>query len=81
MTNFAEELSAVSAEGADRPAVKLDDLVLTYRQPDEDAGRVAGMLRARGVEAGDRVGVQLPTVQYLPIVLQGRCGSAPSSCR
>jgi long-chain acyl-CoA synthetase len=71
MTNFAEELSAASAEGADRPAVKLDDLVVTYGRLEEAAARVAGLLRATGVEPGDRVGLQLPTVPYFPMLLHG----------
>ena len=69
MTNFATELSAAAAEEAgDRPAVKLDDTVLTYAALDEAVARAAGLLRARNVGAGDRVGMQLPNVPYFPIV-------------
>ena len=71
MTNFAEALSAVAAQRAERPAVKLDDLVLTYGQLDDAAARVARVLRAMGVEPGDRVGLQLPTVPSFPIALLG----------
>src|SRR3954470_3655696 len=71
MTNFAEELSAAVAEDAERPAVKLDDIVLNYGALDAGVARAAGLLRARGVEAGDRVGMQLPNVPYFPIVYYG----------
>src|SRR5690348_15949975 len=71
MTNFAEELSAAVAEHADRPAVKLDDVVLSYGVLDAAVARAAGMLRAKGVEPGDRVGLQLPNVPYFPIVYFG----------
>src|SRR5438067_12889620 len=71
MTNFAEQLSAAAAENADRPAVKLDDYVLTYGQLDQAVARAAGLLRASGVKPGDRVGMQLPNVPYFPIVYFG----------
>jgi long-chain acyl-CoA synthetase len=71
MTNFAEELAEAAGMGADRPAIKLDDYRLTYGQLDEAAARMAGMLCAQGVQPGDRVAIQLPTVPVFPIVLFG----------
>ena len=71
MTNFAQELAAAVADGAERPAVKLDDLVLNYGLLDAGAQRAAGLLRAHGIEAGDRVGMQLPNVPYFPVVYFG----------
>src|SRR5256885_16056429 len=68
MTNFAEELSAAAADAPERTAVKLDDLELSYRVLDAAVARAAGLLRAKGVEAGHRVGMQLPNVPYFPIV-------------
>src|SRR5206468_9744117 len=38
---------------------------------DEGAKRVAGMLREKGVEPGDRVGIMLPNVPYFPTVYYG----------
>src|SRR3954454_12974035 len=71
MTNFAGELTTAAAEAGDRPAVKLDDVVLSYEVLDAAVARAAGMLRAKGVEVGDRVGMQLPNVPYFPIVYFG----------
>ena len=71
MSNFAEVLSAAAAESPDRPAVKLDDTVLNYAALDGAAALAAGMLRAHGVEAGDRVAIQLPNVPYFPVVYYG----------
>jgi long-chain acyl-CoA synthetase len=71
MTNFASLLSAAVSDGPDRPAVKLDDLVLSYGALDAGVARAAGLLRGMGVAAGDRVGMQLPNVPYFPIVYYG----------
>ena len=71
MTNFAEELSAAAAEDPERPAVKLDDIVLNYGALDAGVARAAGLLRSKGVEPGDRIGMQLPNVPYFPIVYFG----------
>jgi long-chain acyl-CoA synthetase len=69
--NLAENLSRSAAVGPDKPAVKLDDAVLSYAALDEACARVAGLLAARGVGAGDRVGIMLPNVPYFPIVYYG----------
>jgi len=68
MTNFAQELTTAAAEQGDRPAVKLDDIVLSYGALDAAVGRAAGLLRSKGVDVGDRVGMQLPNVPYFPTV-------------
>jgi long-chain acyl-CoA synthetase len=71
MTNFAERLSEAVADDPDRSAVKLDDAVLSYGALDAAVARAAGLLRAKGVREGDRVGIQLPNVPYFPIVYFG----------
>jgi long-chain acyl-CoA synthetase len=71
VTNFAEELTAAAAEAGDRPAVKLDDLVLNYSLLDAGVARAAGMLQAKGVGPGDPVGLQMPNVPYFPVVYFG----------
>ena len=69
--NFAEAFSQAAGEHADRQAVKLDDFALTYSALDAAVARAAGVLRAKGVGEGDRVGMQLPNVPYFPIVYFG----------
>ncbi len=71
MTNFAQHLSAAAAAEPDHPAVKLDEHVMTYAELEGAVARAAGLLRGHGVEAGDRVGMQLPNVPYFPIVYFG----------
>ncbi|MFZ0041251.1 MAG: long-chain fatty acid--CoA ligase [Solirubrobacteraceae bacterium] len=71
MTNFAQRLSAAAADAPDRAAVKLDDIELTYAELDRAVAAAAGLLRSRGVQAGDRVGMQLPNVPYFPIIYYG----------
>jgi long-chain acyl-CoA synthetase len=69
--NLAENLSRSAAAGPDAPAVKLDGAVLSYAALDEATARVAGLLAARGVGEGDRVGIMLPNVPYFPVVYYG----------
>ena len=69
--NLAENLSASAAAAPDAPAVKLDDEVLSYAALDDACARVAGMLAARGVVAGDRVGIMLPNVPLFAVIYYG----------
>jgi long-chain acyl-CoA synthetase len=71
MTNYAHELRSAVAEAPDRPAVKLDDLVLSYAALDAGVARAAGLLAAKGARPGDRVGLQMPNVPYFPIIYYG----------
>ena len=68
MATLARLLTDTAARHADRPAVRLDDLTLTYRELDDAVARCAGVLRAAGVGPGDRVGVMLPNVPQFPVV-------------
>jgi long-chain acyl-CoA synthetase len=78
LPNLADLLSASVAARPDRTAIKLDDYELSYAALDEAAARVAGLLRAKGVEPGDRVGIMLPNVPYFPVCYYGalRAGAA-----
>src|SRR3954471_22198043 len=71
MSSLAQQLTDTAARHGDRPALKLDDAVLTYAAFDEAAARVAGLLRERGVEPGDRVGLMLPNVPEFAVVYYG----------
>jgi long-chain acyl-CoA synthetase len=71
MANLASNLVEAAGTYPDRAAVRLDQLVLTYEQLDERSARVAGLLAARGVEPGDRVGLMLPNVLQFPLLYYG----------
>ncbi len=71
MANLGSLLTTTAAAHPERPAVRLDDTTLTYRELDAAAARCAGLLRAHGVSAGDRVGIMLPNVPAFPVVYFG----------
>ncbi|MGV9796817.1 long-chain-fatty-acid--CoA ligase [Mycobacterium sp. NPDC003449] len=71
MSNLAGNLVATAHEHGDRPAVKLDEYVLSYGQLHRRASAVAGDLRVRGVLPGDRVGLVLPNVPAYPVLFYG----------
>jgi long-chain acyl-CoA synthetase len=71
MTNLAANLVATAGAHGDRAAVRLDDHVLRYAELHAAAAAVAGDLRERGVEPGDRVGLVLPNVPAFPILFYG----------
>jgi len=69
--NLSHLLTDAAARHPERPALKLDDSVVTYAELHEGASRVAGLLKRRGVQPGDRVGVMLPNVPYFGVVYYG----------
>jgi long-chain acyl-CoA synthetase len=71
MANLALGLAEAKEMYPDRAAVRLDGLVLTYEELDERSARVAGLLAARGVVPGDRVGLMLPNVPQFPVLYYG----------
>ncbi len=71
MANLVRLLTDTVAKHGDRPAVRLDDVTMTYRELDDAVSRCAGMLRAAGVSPGERVGVMLPNVVEFPVVYYG----------
>jgi long-chain acyl-CoA synthetase len=77
MTNLADLLSRTAAEHPSRVAIRLDDSDVSYSVLDEAVSRAAGLMTARGVQPGDRVGIMLPNVAYFPICYYGalRCGA------
>jgi long-chain acyl-CoA synthetase len=70
-SNLAGILTETAERHGDRPALKLDDAVVTYAQLDEGSARVAGVLKAKGMQPGDRVGIMLPNVPYFGVVYYG----------
>ncbi len=71
MTNLAHHLTTTAKEHGERPAVRLDDLVLSYDEVLDGARRVTALLKAKGVEPGDRVGLVLPNVPPFPVLFFG----------
>jgi long-chain acyl-CoA synthetase len=69
--NLASNLIDTVGRHGSRTAIKLDDVELTYSALDDGTARVAGLLRAKGIQAGDRVGVMLPNVPYFAVVYYG----------
>jgi long-chain acyl-CoA synthetase len=68
MTNLASILVESADRHGDRPAIRLDDVVLTYAELDALSQRAADWLRARGVVPGDRVGLMLPNIVQFPVL-------------
>jgi long-chain acyl-CoA synthetase len=71
MGNLAQNLLDTATRNGDRPALRMDDVVLTYAEFRDAALRVAAFLQQRGVEPGDRVGMVLPNVVSFPVLFYG----------
>jgi long-chain acyl-CoA synthetase len=69
--NLATILTETAAGHGDRIALKLDDTEISYAQLEDASARAAGLLRAKGIEPGDRVAVMLPNVPYFGILYFG----------
>src|SRR5262249_4308802 len=69
--SLADNLIAAARRHPERPALLLDGSATTYAELDEATARVAGLLLARGLEPGDRVGVMLPNVPEFAIAYYG----------
>ena len=64
--SLATILTDTAPKRGDHVAFKLDDAELTYGMLDEGSARIAGLLRSKGIEPGDRVGLMLPERPVLP---------------
>jgi len=69
--NLASIVADSAATAAGDVAVRLGDQQLTYGELDERSARLAGLLREKGLQPGDRVGVMLPNVLEFPISYYG----------
>ena len=69
------DLNSVFAEAvarhAERPAVRMDEVVLSYSQLRDAAYRMASLLSSAGVAPGDRVAIMLPNVPAFPVAFYG----------
>jgi long-chain acyl-CoA synthetase len=75
MANLGSALGRAATEHGGHPAVRLDDLVLTYAELREAAGCVTSLLSTLGVAPGDRVGIMLPNVHAFPMAFYGALGA------
>jgi long-chain acyl-CoA synthetase len=70
-TNLASILIDSASRRGGATALRLDDAEVSYSTLDGASAHVAGLLKAKGVEPGDRVGVMLPNVPYFAVVYYG----------
>jgi long-chain acyl-CoA synthetase len=69
--NLAELMTTSAERGGDNVAIKMDDVELTYAALDGASAHIAGLLKEKGFETGDRVGLMLPNVPYFPAIYYG----------
>jgi long-chain acyl-CoA synthetase len=69
--NLADAVTRSAEKHEDELAVRLDQIQLTYSKLDEMSARAAAMLRDRGVDRGDRVGLMLPNVPAFVVLHYG----------
>jgi long-chain acyl-CoA synthetase len=69
--NLASLLTESAGQTPDAPAIRLGEVELSYGELDERSARLATLLRERGIEQGDRVGVMLPNVPEFPVAYYG----------
>jgi len=69
--NLALNLIDSAARGGMLPAVRMDDVVVSFGALDDLSAHMAGLLREHGVRPGDRVGVMLPNVPQFAIAYYG----------
>jgi long-chain acyl-CoA synthetase len=79
--NLGSILQAAAAARPDQPVVRLNELVLCYRELDRAARGVAASLRDRGVAPGDKVALMIPNVPEFTIgyfgILYAGCTVVP----
>lgn len=69
--NLADNLVRAARQWPGAPAIRFDQLTLTYADLDQRSARAAALLRAKGVRPGDRVGLMLPNVPQFPVMYYG----------
>lgn len=68
MLNLAHIVEKTAAEHSGRPAVILHEHRLTYGELLAAIHRTANVLRAKGIQRGDKVAMMLPNTPHFPIV-------------
>ena len=75
MASLTSVFERAAADHGERPAVRMDDLVLSYAELRAAAGSATSLLSSLGVAPGDRVGIMLPNVPAFPIAYYGTLGA------
>jgi long-chain acyl-CoA synthetase len=70
-SNLAHNLLAAARRHAGRTAIKQDRAELSYEALNIVTSRFAGLLRERGVQPGERVGIMLPNVVQFAVAYYG----------
>jgi long-chain acyl-CoA synthetase len=71
LMNLACNLMQTASRAADRPALRLDDQIVTYRQLDDRSARLAALVRSLGIKPGDRVGLMMANVPEFAVAYYG----------
>jgi long-chain acyl-CoA synthetase len=69
--NLASLLTESAGRTPDAAAIRLGEIELSYGELDDRSARLATLLREKGFQQGDRVGVMLPNVPEFPIAYYG----------
>lgn len=69
--NLASLLTESAERSPESPAIRLGENELGYGRLDDLSARLATLLREKGFEPGDRVGVMLPNVPEFPVAYYG----------
>src|SRR3954454_16456635 len=69
--NLASLLTESAERAPSDPAIRLGEAELSYGELDDRSARLATLLREKGLQRGDRVGVMLPNVPDFPVAYYG----------
>jgi len=69
--NLADNLLRSAERYPDRPAVRLDETILSYADLAARSAAAAGLLRDHGITRGDRVALMLPNVPEFAVLYYG----------
>jgi long-chain acyl-CoA synthetase len=69
--NLSLNMIAATQQHGPRTALKLGDYAMSYNDLEAASARVAGLLQARGVAPGDRVGLMVPNVPEFAAIYYG----------
>jgi long-chain acyl-CoA synthetase len=75
MASLISVFEKAAADHGERPAVRMDDLVMSYAELREAAASATALLSSLGVAPGDRVGIMLPNVPAFPVAYYGALGA------